>query len=333
MVLLVAACGDDGATVHDAQVDTAAGDAAPDMPAGPTWVKEYDNVTDNVALEAIWGSGPNDVYVVGAKGNACLVLHSTGDGTWTEQTSGVSTVNGGLYTVWGSGSGDIYVGGFSDTLLHSTGDGSWSPQTIGNLGPFNIWGSGPTDVYFAYAASGGNVYHSTGDGTWTPLMIGSASSTISAVWGTDSSNVYFTGGTGTGYRTPYVVHGPSTPAEETMPTFSDGFLHNIFDVWGSSATDLYAVGNGYAIYHSTGDGTWTQQTGPSGGNTFEDVWGSGPNDIYLASQTGGVYHSAGDGTWSKITAIANGVSPVGVWGASAGDVYVVGRNQILHYKP
>jgi len=79
-------------------------------------------------LYGIWGSGPNDIYVVGEDGT---ILHSTGDGTWATQTSGVSV---DLIAVWGSGSGDVYVVGGNETnpdqgvILHSTGNGTWTSQ-------------------------------------------------------------------------------------------------------------------------------------------------------------------------------------------------------------
>jgi hypothetical protein len=323
--LLLSACGDDTATQHDAAVDTTI--SSIDAPASP-WTMEYQG--GNVTLAAIWGSGPTDIYVVGTKGTACLVLHSVGDGMWTEQTMGVSTVNGGLYAVWGSGAGDIYAGGFGNTMLHSTGNGVWTLQTIASVGPFSIWGSGPSDVYFAYANSGGNVYHSTGNGTWSPLMIGTSTSIIAALWGTSASNVYFVGGSGAGYHTPYVVHGPTSPTSQTMPAFTDGFQHDIFAVWGSSASDLYAVGNGPNVFHSDGGGTWTQQTSPMANQTFEDVWGSSASDVYIAAGMSGLFHSSGDGMWTADAFLHN--RPKAIWGTSATDVYVVGESSIVHKK-
>jgi hypothetical protein len=321
---LVAGCGDDGVPVqHDARRDS----TEIDSPDVSFWTMQYQD--PSVQLEAIWSSD-NTVYAVGSKNSKCLVLHSAGSGDWQEETNGVSTIGGGLFTVWGSGPTDIYAGGFSDTLLHSTGNGVWTPQTIGNLGPFDLWGSGPNDIYFAHAASAGNVYHSTGNGTWSPLMIGTGSSTISTVWGTSASNVYFAGGTGTSFGTPYVVHGPGSPSTETMPTFSDMTLHNIYKLWGSSANDIYGVGNGYAIYHTTGNGTWTLQTGPTtGGGVFEDISGDGPNAIFATSQTGGVYHSTGNGTWTKTNGAPS--SPTGIFVKSSVNVYVITRTAIWNY--
>ena len=197
-------------------------------PPPPSW-QVQSTVT---GLKRVWGSGPTDVYAVGDGGK---ILHSSGDGTWTPQTSGVTA---DLFSVWGSGPADIYVGGFSNTLLHSTGNGVWTPQTIPSLGVLAIGGSGPTDVYIMYANSAGQTYHSTGGGTWAPITLGVASSTISAAWATSPQNIYFGGGIDPNTTTPYILHGPTNPTSETMPTLPDQFRRNIVSLWGSSATDI-----------------------------------------------------------------------------------------------
>ena len=54
----------------------------------------------------MWGSGPNDVFAVGANGT---ILHSTNDGaSWHAQTSGTTQT---LYGVWGSGPNDVFAVG------------------------------------------------------------------------------------------------------------------------------------------------------------------------------------------------------------------------------
>lgn len=313
-VMFVIGCGDPTTTPPDAVIDSPAG-----------WTTEYQDPL--VELNAVWGSGPNDVYAVGKRGIATVILHSTGNGQWVEQQG---RVNAFLLTVWGSGPSDIYAGGSGNALLHSTGDGVWTPQTIPDIGVMQVWGSGPSDIYFTFPNSGGVVYHSTGNGTWTPITIGDGTSVISAMWGTSSSDIRFAGGIGTNYRTPYVVHGPTNPMTETMPALPDAYLRNIFKIWGSSSSDFYAVGNGPSIYHSDGGGTWTLQSGPTGGGTLLDVWGSGPNDIYIVGQDVGVRHSMGNGTWSVDADVHN--QPKGVWGSSAADVYVVGAERIVHKR-
>ena len=328
--LVVAGCSAANVSTTDAGTDRPTGrdlgvDVG-DVPVSPWQVEFSDGVTK---LWAVWGSGPNDIYAVGQNGTAAVILHSTGDGKWLAQSTGI---NGTLYAVWGSGASDVYTGGFGNILLHSTGDGTWTPETIPNLGILHIWGSSASDVYLAYTGSMGNVYHSTGNGTWSAETIGGSSSEIGGVWGTSATNVYFAGGAGTNDDLPYIVHGPNTPTAETIPPPPDMYLRSLFQLWGSGPDDIYAVGNANQILHSTGAGAWTLQTSPPGsalGADFWDVWGSGPNDVYVVGDQSGVAHSTGDGVWTIDPDPDLHNQPLGIWGSGPNDVYVVG-NTIVH---
>lgn len=78
------------------------------------------------ALYGVWGSGPNDIYVVGDVGT---ILHSTGNGTWTQQNSGVTTP---LEGISGVSANEIYVVGDMATLLHKNDASSvvWDAETL-----------------------------------------------------------------------------------------------------------------------------------------------------------------------------------------------------------
>ncbi|MBN9161526.1 MAG: hypothetical protein J0I07_11215, partial [Myxococcales bacterium] len=68
-------------------------------------------------LHAVWGTGPNDVWAVGAEGT---ILHFDGV-AWTVSSTGLGSgqeVN--LTGIWGSGPNDVWaVGG--NVALHFTG--------------------------------------------------------------------------------------------------------------------------------------------------------------------------------------------------------------------
>ncbi len=94
-------------------------------------------------------------------------------------------------------------------------------------------------------------------------------------------------------------------------------------VWGSSASDVWAVGFGAHPLRYQG-GTWgvvnTPTTPPHG--PLNDVWGTGANDVYAVGWSGRIIHFDG-ANWS---APAPGIPDVflnGVWGAG-GRVYAVG---------
>jgi hypothetical protein len=63
-------------------------------------------------LNAIFGTGPGDLYAVGEAGT---ILHSTGNGQWTAEGSGTME---NLLGVWASGPNDVYVVGTNNTILH-----------------------------------------------------------------------------------------------------------------------------------------------------------------------------------------------------------------------
>lgn len=111
------------------------------------------------------------------------------------------------------------------------------------------------------------------------------------------------------------------PAWQPQPSATTQSLRG---VWGSSATDVYAVGLQGTILHSRGDGVWTAQTS---GTTkdLQAIWGSGPHDVYAAGDV--LLHSTGDGTWTPQTA-PSGL--MGVWGSAANDLYVAGLFGISH---
>lgn len=71
----------------------------------------------------VWGSGADDVYVVGQPG---LIFHWNGT-DWTQQTSGTEAA---LTSVWGDGSGTVYITGHQGVILRNTGSG-WSSMDSG----------------------------------------------------------------------------------------------------------------------------------------------------------------------------------------------------------
>ncbi len=70
-----------------------------------------ETLAQGLDLFGVWGSGPNDIYVVGDQGT---ILHFDGQ-KWSSQVSGTQVR---LNSVWGSGPNDIYVVGDQGTVLY-----------------------------------------------------------------------------------------------------------------------------------------------------------------------------------------------------------------------
>ncbi|MBI4503734.1 MAG: hypothetical protein HY700_21555 [Gemmatimonadetes bacterium] len=109
------------------------------------------------------GPNPGDVYVSGLNG---VILHSTGSGLWTRQTSNTTNAlramqwfgngSGGLSEIWLTG-GSL---GAPGVLLHSTGDGTWTPAGTTAQPIRGLRATGPNDIYGVGAS--GFVIHYNG---------------------------------------------------------------------------------------------------------------------------------------------------------------------------
>jgi hypothetical protein len=286
----------------------------------------------NIVGAAVWGSGPNDVYVAGEVGQ---LRHF--DGTqWSDESTGTGAH---LTGVWGSGPTDVYVSTYSNALLHSE-DGGWAHTVFQSGWQFSdIRGWGTTDVY---AVPNGGLLRRDAGGTW-----GSQAEAIGGTYGVDKlwvlgpSDVWavsvYDG------ITHYTGPGQSTldhpPEDGGYPSFQ----YELQGIWASSDTDVYVVGVN-AILHSTGVGQWNNQfpTGAlvDGSNEWVlAVWGLNPHALYAFSDVGALYRSSGDGTWTRqivaqvpsYTRIGNG--HCAIWGTSETNLYVTTSNGTYHGVP
>lgn len=110
---------------------------------------------------------------------------------------------------------------------------------------------------------------------------------------------------------------------------------NLWAVWGSSATSIWAVGDGGTIVHWDGT-TWSLQ--PSGTSvTLYGVHGTGDRDVWAVGEAGTTLRWNGT-AWS---AVPCPVTPElqGVWAIAPDDVWATGNRdidkpyeQVLHWR-
>ena len=101
------------------------------------------------------------------------------------------------------------------------------------------------------------------------------------------------------------------------------------DIWGSSASDVFVVGDNGTIFQYNGIGWTSMDSGTSKG--LECVWGSSGSDVFAAGSYGTILHYDGS-SWSAMT---SGTTEAlkGVWGSAGSDVFAVGVDgTILHYN-
>ena len=168
------------------------------------------------------------------------------------------------------------------------------------------------------------------DGRW-------AQATVLAIWGTSSSDLWVS--LDNGNEEPWargtLAHGvASAPGEPLVWTPVDSKSNAPLEsLWGSSANDVWAVGDRGEIRRFSGGTSFAVVDGVPTTESLHGVWGSGPKDVWVVGDAGTILHFDG-ATWTKATAaFPLGKKPDlrGVWGSGPNDVWVVGDAFALHF--
>jgi cysteine-rich repeat protein len=226
-------------------------------------VGDYDAVTDDgMASNDILGVAPGDVYAVGD-----VVAHyDENSATWTPMS--VDGPGGGE-KAWASGPGDVWTIAGGSILRGGVdwGDTGVGPTTTG------MSGLGLGMIYGARS----NALESFDGLTWTSLI--PAYAYAQSFWVANDGEVF----------TDHLQYDGTT--WWTSPCLGGNAM------WGSSPTDLFAVGNSGAITHC--DGTTATSMVSSTTDTLVSVSGTSATDVWAAggAASGRILHY--DGTaWS-----------------------------------
>ena len=268
------------------------GSGGGDAATPPAWQTVYDDKTLGGAVLSAWGTGPDDVYVVGGplgdSGFDAVAAHFDGS-AWTRLAPGGTD---SFWWVGGSGPKDVWMTGEHGRITHWDGAAFHDHPPLTTATIWGVWAASPTDAW----AVGGTPEGGTAkpndivlhwDGTaWKadPLPGAPLGRTLNKVWGTASDDLYAVGESGT------IWHRRGTTwAQETNPATS-----NLFTVSGCSATDVYAVG-GQDVLHSDGGGTWTK-VAVSLGNSVNGVTCNPGGEVLLVG-FGGLKQRLVGGQW------------------------------------
>ena len=297
--------------------------------------------------DTIFGLSATAADDIWAVGNAGLILHYDG-GRWLQVPSGVRAR---LTSVWAHSADSAWAVGWDSTALRWNGD-EWTAVDIGVAGLMllSVSGTGPGDVWavgvgetgttmlhwngsnwgtttlsqslsdvFALAADDvwavgyGDILHF--DGSWAAVPVAETSLNLAAVWASPSGDVYAVGDYTSERGAAMVLHS-SGGAFSWVDT---GCPAGLNDIWGSSASDLWAVGNGRAVTHWDGV-AWT---------TFDLIPGdhlysaSGvANNLWMSGAGGRMYHWDGADLSRDLGGLPGAASVNDMWGQSADDVWM-----------
>jgi len=278
--------------------------------------------TDAV-FTSIWGSSSNDVYVVGEYWTQGIILHFNGK-QWTIQgvpkkiagVWGSSKHNiyvGGTDIIGQSRGLDYWffrpqmdlstycfvtlVGGIRNNMLMigNCYDKGLSARAGFIIRYSRIWGARmidvPNEVHSGFNGAVKDVWTYNNIAYFVAEELGmlkyngiSISSVpvdtkgINALWGSDIGNIFLVG------RTGKIVRCNIKATPPIIITYNPITDIDLFDVWGSSPNDVYAVGWYGMIFHFDGN-TWSQMDSGVGSDLL-GVWGKSGGDVFAVGYQG-----------------------------------------------
>lgn len=223
-----------------------------------------------------------------------------------------------LYGIWGSAKDKVWAAGEKGTIL--TFDGKdWARVDSGTTYDLNaITGVGTT---VCVAGDKGMIRCSAGGGSWGLYPAG-ITVNLEGIWAGGSVFVAVGRGgavvrnTGSGFKTD-----------------TSGVTKDLYAVWGSNPTNIYAVGDAGTAIHFSGSGWKKLPSLPSAAATanLRAVWGSGGGDLVITGVAGAIFRYDGS-KWTDMS-VSSYAAFNALWGSSASDVHAVGSaGEVYHYS-
>jgi hypothetical protein len=241
-------------------------------------------------LKGIWGSGPSDLWAVGAGG---AILHF--DGAVVAASTTPAGVD--LADVWGTGARDVWAVGQLGTAFHFDGATWWAVQTGASADLHAVFAPAPNDVWVGGDA--GTLLH--GDGArFAAAAVPGADATLQVfdLHGTGPHDVWLTGSSAAG---PVVAHfdGGAWSALRVLAGHNAGAPGT--RVWALAPNDVwvltrYAVAGAFDTWHFDGT-SWTERIGAPTADTWMfprpgkgASFALGPTDRWWVGDFGGWEH-------------------------------------------
>lgn len=247
-----------------------------------------------------------------------------------------------LDDVWGSSGSDLWAVGNGGTMLRFDGT-AWravDPGTDKNLS--GVWGTAANNVWVVgdnYVKIHGGLFPRTPLGAPTDqLWANVGGSSASDVWvvGSFGSNDFnrFKGLGWSGHDNPLFFSPDAVFAASPTRAWAVGFvdtalewngtswtqfqlpLETNYDVWGSSASDVWVAGR-EGVSHFNGS-AWSVAYDTYWEEAFS-VHGTGPSDVWVGTEKGFIHYNG-----SAWTPYSSGSATRGLWAVSSNNVWAVG---------
>jgi len=276
----------------------------------------------------VGGSSSTNMFLVGT-----TIYRSTDQMSWPA-TSSISPAPTALQGLWVGSPSNAYVanGSTGGTVAYqSTGGNAWAGVT----GPMNlvinsVWGTSDGNAVFATgtALAGGGVIIKRTNNNGNFVDTGtSARQRAVAIFGAPTGSYIFVAANS-------AAGGAVLKATSVTGAFTEAYTNSreIYGVWCTSdGMDVYAVGGGGLVAHSTDGGmTWLAESGTPNADLF-GVWGVSASDVWAVGNNGVIVHRQPNGTWGSVASPTSG-QLTSVWASSATDVWAAGSNALLHYE-
>ena len=233
----------------------------------------------------------------------------------TQPTNGVTIANADDSTTYTATKQPYHA--YTGTMLGADGILSPNETSAAKTWVFNLNGAG-SFTYQLYVVA--TLPDEQGLLKWTQSAVNQFGfEYINAIWGTSASDIWV-GGT----------NGPNALQRWNGTSWtSTAYGTDVLGLWGTSATNVYAVGS-TKIQHFDGT-SWTDLTS-NASSPLLSVWGSSASDIYAGGFAGTLVHSTDGVTFSSVPSTGIGVEPISaIWGTSSTDVWV-GATFVYHWN-
>ena len=230
---------------------------------------------------------------------------------------------GWLLNTCGSAPDDLFmVGGSTEKAAAMHFDGAaWAPQDLGVDAPLLNWCHAFARGDVTMVGRAGTVLHWDGQ-AWSKQATPTTQD-LWGVWGAAPGDLWAVGGDGLAAGHATLLHfDGSSWTQETLPALQKVDVWQLLKVWGTSAENVYAVGQRGVVLHRKG-GAWAEElVGAS--DDLVSLWGTGPDRIVAVGGRANGIASVWDGATWETHELAPTPGLNGVWMRSAGTAHVAG---------